>query len=116
NVKLSEDIDFISGVVISDASSGNVPGNSFYIQEGRDGIAVDIEDKPSSISEKILQGNLVKINLTGSSIIKKAGNFTITGINSSDVEVLEEGKSVKPASLTLRDLANNFDSYNASLV
>ncbi|HLT87035.1 MAG TPA: DUF5689 domain-containing protein [Sphingobacterium sp.] len=103
---------FITGIVVSAASSGNLPiEKGIVIQEERIGINVMLDDNAS-----FKLGDSVRVNIEAGTLTAVHKNITVTGIKSSDVEVLKENASIVPRTAVIAELNANFAEYAGSLV
>jgi len=104
---------FISGVVTSSSTFGNVPFNKgMMIQEDRDGIGVILEDKIAEINE----GDSVTINVNTGTLASIDGNLVIQGVKTSDISVLKEKVNLLPRAVAVAELNANKTDYVGSLV
>jgi hypothetical protein len=103
----------ISGVVITDNASANMPVSSgFIMQEGNTGIIISLKDTGGDFAI----GDSVLVNIDGGTVTAINGNIAVTGITLADVSKLAEKGTAVARPVAVSELAANFAKYQGSLV
>lgn len=103
---------FITGIIVSSASSGNLPiENGIVVHEERVGINVTLED-----NTLFKLGDSVRVNIEAGTLTAVNKNITVVGVKSSDVEVLKEDVSITPRTVAIAELTTSFEDHAGSLV
>ena len=107
----------ITGVVISDTSSHNLPVGNFVIQDiGRGnmrGITIALS---GNAAVPVSAGDSVAVNVIGSTLLSNKGSLQLTGIGTDKITLLKKGVKIVVKSTSLSDLSANFASYEGTLV
>ncbi|MEI3796715.1 MULTISPECIES: DUF5689 domain-containing protein [unclassified Chitinophaga] len=107
----------ITGVVISDTSSHNLPAGNFVIQDiGRGnmrGITIALS---GNAAVPVSAGDSVAVNVIGSTLLSNKGSLQLTGIGTDKITLLKKGVKIVVKSTSLSDLSANFASYEGTLV
>lgn len=105
----------IAAVVISDHTAGNLPAGLLIVQDSRRlnllrGISIDIGASAASYHP----GDSVIIDIIGSTLSRKDGILTITGITESKITPMGKG-IVSLNAITTTQLQANPDNYESTL-
>lgn len=102
---------FITGIVTSSSSAGNAPVDGIVIQEGRAAISVLLDNNAS-----FRLGDSIRVNVEAGTLTTVNRNVVVSGVGSSDVEVLREYRVVEPRTVVIAELNANFADYEGTLV
>lgn len=101
----------ITGVVISDADSGNAaPGNFIIEDNSHKGIILYIGSGNYKLGDSLV------IELSGGNLQLYAGALELKDVPASNIFVKATGKTVVPTLVTLANLVANFTAYESTLV
>lgn len=106
-----------SGIVVSDASTRNLPAGYVAMQSKWRGLVRGIvlvldENTASSLSV----GDSVVVDLTGTVLSRSTGPLAITGLNNSDVTKISSDQPVVNRPVSASQLIKNFNNYESTLV
>lgn len=90
----------ISGIVISDASNGNISAGNFILQQGNAGILVYVPG--SAISYNV--GDSIIMDITNDSLVTYAGSLELIRMNLNLAPVAATGIQVIPAIKTIAEI------------
>lgn len=107
----------ITGVVVSDHSGGNLPAGLLVIQDKRRlqqlrGISIAI----GSEAANYVPGDSVVVKVEGGVLKRVDGHLQITGIPASAITKVASGVEIPPNRVASRDILNNPDRYESTLV
>lgn len=105
----------ITGVVISDHTTGNAPEGMIVIQENKSGIIHGIALSAGNIATNYQPGDEIRIAVEGKTL-KRNGFLYIDGIQSSDIEKLAEGVLAPTRNLTGNTAYQRPEDYESTLV
>ncbi|WP_155975745.1 DUF5689 domain-containing protein [Daejeonella oryzae] len=107
----------ISGIVISDANSQNLPKGTIVLQQlkrGRTrGITLNVGE---TANIPYVIGDSVLVNVSTGLLTKNQGTLAITGVNIADIVKISSNATVIAKQVSLGELNQNFDSYQSTLV
>jgi hypothetical protein len=105
----------ISGVVISDRSTGNLVGQNVVIQQGNGlaGIVVRF-----TATHALNLGDTVEVNVSGQLLEEFSGTLQVNNVDTSLVTRLGSGRTITPRIVTLAQLNTqaNFNNWESTLV
>jgi len=90
----------ISGVVISDVSSGNISAGNFILQQGNSGILVYLGG--ATVTYNV--GDSIIMDITNDSLITYAGSLELKRMNPSLPPATATGRQVTPAIRTISEI------------
>jgi hypothetical protein len=106
----------ITGVVISDATAGNLPSGMIviqqYLRKKTSGISLIL---PSGASD-YTPGDSVVIDINGAVLKKVNGSLQIAGLPANAVQVVSKENALKPTTVTVAQLTANPAMYESTLV
>lgn len=106
----------IQGVVISDAKSGNSHDGTLVLQNTRRqrvrGISIIVGEAAINYSP----GDSVIININGSTLGKGKNTLQISGLKPDAVQLISKDNQVSTQSVTIKQLKDNPDIYESTLV
>lgn len=107
--------DKITGIVISDASAGNIPSGVFVVQQTSRTLIRGIE---VSIGQTVpfVIGDSVTVDVEGATITRTVGALQIKVTSPSKVTKVSSGRAVEPTLLDLKTLNAKFADYEGTLV
>ena len=105
----------LGAVVVSEHKAGNLPEGLLVVQDGRRanllrGISIEL----GAAAAKFHPGDSLTIDVTGSTITRKNGILTLTGVAESKITVAGKG-TVAINALTVSQMQVNPDSYESTL-
>ena len=106
----------IVGVVNSSATDGNAPEGTVVIQNVRRSVTCGISIELGDASSTLDLGDSIAVNVVGKTLTRQNGALMIRGISSEDVEVLSEGHTLSPVSVTIDELYENPEDYECLYV
>ncbi|MBS1563602.1 MAG: hypothetical protein JST39_04400 [Bacteroidetes bacterium] len=107
----------ITGIVISDASAGNIRKGTVVIQQTKRGFTRGIAlDLGEGFAVPYVPGDSVIVDIAGTTLTTYKGTLEITGVSSPKVSVVATGKLIKPIDISLTDLAAGFGTFESVLV
>ena len=104
---------FVAGTLISDPAGGNIPAGYLVLQQGEEGIVLQLKD--STVQIPFAQGDALSVNLDAGTLHKDNGNLIVTGLSLSDITKTGT-HPLEPQEVSLKALSENFDGYRATLV
>ncbi|MGV3510280.1 MAG: DUF5689 domain-containing protein, partial [Sphingobacteriaceae bacterium] len=107
----------IAGLVISDASAGNVGEGELVLQNFSKGklAGISMDFGADAISE-YLPGDSIKVDVADAVLTRKNGTLKITGLRKSDITKIASGKTPLIRVMVLSELFSNFQNYESTLV
>lgn len=110
---------YISGIVISDPSSTNLPEGYMFVQ-GTDnkkqrGLAFSM-DTNDGVYQSLKMGDAIKIDVEGTTLTRENGILVVQGLSGKQIEIIEQGIEVDPKSISVSSLAVDFSKYENMLV
>ena len=107
----------IVGLVISDATGGNVPGGptTLVVQNKRRGVVRGIII-PLNGNANAAVGDSVVVDIAGATLTKSAGALRIEGITADRVRKVSSNNPVSARDINIETLLTNFDAYEGTLV
>ena len=108
----------IVGLVISDATGGNLPGGptTLVVQNKRRGMVRGIIIPLTTAAPGVAVGDSVVVDINGATLAKSAGALRLEGITADRVRKVSSGNAVKARDLNIEALLTNFDAYESTLV
>lgn len=107
----------IVGVVISDATGGNIPAGQMVIQNSRRKLTRGILlDFGSSASVPFAVGDSVVVKTEGATLTSVNGALHIKGLSLANVTKVESGVETMPRVISMEALATNPGEYEGSLI
>lgn len=105
----------IAAVVISDHSEGNLPAGALIVQDSRRlstlrGITIELGNAAANYH----LGDSLQIEIVNSTLTRKNGILTITGITEKNIKTAGKGK-VDINAITVKQLLTNPGNYESSL-
>lgn len=91
--------DYIQGIVISDVTNKNINGQNVVVQDGQYGILCRFKS-----TVNIPLGTEVKVGLTNGLLSEYNGLLQVQNLESTNVEVVANGKSVTPQVLSVSQI------------
>ena len=105
------------GIVVSDASTNNIPKGYVIIQSNWRGLVRGVAlalDETSAAGFDI--GDSIVVDIDGATLSRASGALTIKDLTSSDVTKVSENNSVINRPVAISELIKNFDKYENTLV
>lgn len=107
----------INGVVISDASSKNIPAGMLVMQNyGRGivrGIMISLGD---NTAVPFALGDSIEVELIGAKLSRTSGSLVLSGITADKIKKLASNVSASVKQLTVAELSAAFLNYESTLV
>lgn len=103
----------ITGVVISDASSGNFAPGYVVVQGGKKGITLALTAEQAL---NYAPGDSLVININGDTLTNQLGTLVLTGVQTDAIQKAATGVTVAPTIVTLVTLSASFADYEGTLV
>lgn len=100
----------IEGVVISERISANVDAKTLYIQDGDFGVALR-----TSSAHSFNVGDRIKVGIGDDNMSEFNGLLQVY-VNNQNMSLVSTGNTVTPRVITVNDLVNNLEQYEATLV
>ena len=103
----------ITGIVISDKSTGNLNGQNIYLQQGngKAGICVRF-----TAAHAFNLGDSIDVEVSGQEISEYRGLLQVNNVPLSYATLIAPGKSITPRVATLADINTNYESWESTLV
>lgn len=103
----------IRGIVISDASNGNISAGNVILQGGNNdkGIILYFGGNPN-----FNVGDSLEVNITGATIKDYRGKLELENVSASRTTRLAAGRTITPRTVTISEISANFDKYESTLV
>ena len=107
----------ITGVVISDDATGNIPKGYLVLQQTKRyrtrGIVLNLGTS-ENIPYKL--GDSVTVTVEGTTLGRRNGVLQISGVSLSNITKNAENIFYEPTQISLRELKNNFNNYESTLI
>lgn len=103
----------IRGIVISDASNGNVSSGNVVLQGGNDDKGIVLYYGGNTIYNV---GDSLEVNITGAVLKEYRGKLELENVTTSKTTRLGTGKVITPKAVTVSDIVANFNDYESTLV
>lgn len=103
----------IRGIVISDASNGNISSGNVVLQGGNNDKGIVLYYGGSTTYNL---GDSLEINISGATLKEYRGKLELENVSTSKTTKLGAGKSITPKVVTIDQIANNFSDYESTLV
>ncbi|MBM3432248.1 MAG: hypothetical protein FJX92_04490 [Bacteroidetes bacterium] len=103
----------ITGIVISDRTTGNINGQNIYLQQGtgKAGICVRF-----TASHAFNLGDSIDVEVSGQEISEYRGLLQVNNVPLSYASLVASGKSITPRSTTIADINTNYEAWESTLV
>lgn len=103
----------ITGIVISDRSTGNLNGQNIYLQQGtgKAGICVRF-----TASHAFNLGDSIDVEISGQEISEYRGLLQVNNVPLSYATLIAPGKSITPRDASLADINTNYEAWESTLV
>ncbi len=103
----------ITGIVISDRTTGNLNGQNIYLQQGngKAGICVRF-----TASHAFNLGDSIDVEVSGQEISEYRGLLQLNNVPLSYASLVASGKSITPRATTLADINTNYEAWESTLV
>lgn len=103
----------IRGIVISDASNGNVSAGNVVLQGGNNdkGIVLYFGGNPN-----YNVGDSIEVNVTGATLKEYRGKLELENVSTSKTTRLSAGRTITPRTVTISEIAANVANYESTLV
>jgi len=103
----------ITGIVISDRSTGNLNGQNIYLQQGtgKAGICVRF-----TASHAFNLGDSIDVEISGQEISEFRGLLQVNNVPLSYATLVAPGKSITPRDASLADINTNYEAWESTLV
>jgi hypothetical protein len=103
----------ITGVVISDRTTGNINGQNLYLQQGngKAGICVRF-----TAAHSFNLGDSIDVEVSGQEISEFRGLLQVNNIPLSYATLVSNGKSISPRVATIADINTNYEAWESTLV
>lgn len=110
----------ISGIVVSDAAGGNVPGGagSLVVQSRRNGIVrgLVLPLQAASGAPALAVGDSVVVNVQGATLARSGGQLQVRGLTPGDVQKVSSNNRVVTQDVSIGALRANPGAYEGTLV
>lgn len=103
----------ITGIVISDKSTGNLNGQNIYLQQGngKAGICVRF-----TAAHPFNLGDSIDVEVSGQEISEYRGLLQVNNVPLSYATLVAPGKSITPRIATIADINTNYEAWESTLV
>lgn len=103
----------ITGIVISDKSTGNLNGQNIYLQQGNGlaGICVRF-----TAAHSFNLGDSIDVEISGQEISEYRGLLQVNNVPLSYASLVASGKSIAPRVATIADINANYEAWESTLV
>lgn len=103
----------ITGIVISDKSTGNLNGQNIYLQQGngKAGICVRF-----TAAHAFNLGDSIDVEISGQEISEYRGLLQLNNVPLSYASLVASGKSITPRVATIADINTNYEAWESTLV
>lgn len=103
----------ITGIVISDRTTGNLNGQNIYLQQGNGlaGICVRF-----TAAHAFNLGDSIDVEISGQEISEYRGLLQVNNVPLSYATLVAPGKSITPRAATLGDINTNYEAWESTLV
>lgn len=103
----------ITGIVISDKSTGNLNGQNIYLQQGngKAGICVRF-----TAAHPFNLGDSIDVEVSGQEISEYRGLLQVNNVPLSYATLKASGKSITPRVATIADINTNYEAWESTLV
>lgn len=103
----------ITGIVISDRSTGNLNGQNIYLQQGngKAGICVRF-----TAAHSFNLGDSIDVEVSGQEISEFRGLLQVNNVPLSYASLVASGKSITPRTTTIADINTNYEAWESTLV
>lgn len=103
----------ITGIVISDRTTGNLNGQNIYLQQGngKAGICVRF-----TAAHGFNLGDSIDVEVSGQEISEFRGLLQMNNVPLSYATLVAPGKSITPRAATIADINTNFETWESTLV
>ncbi|MFM7672272.1 MAG: DUF5689 domain-containing protein [Bacteroidota bacterium] len=103
----------ITGIVISDKSTGNLNGQNIYLQQGtgKAGICVRF-----TAAHAFNLGDSIDVEISGQEISEYRGLLQVNNVPLSYANLVAPGKSITPRVATIADINTNYEAWESTLV
>jgi hypothetical protein len=103
----------ITGIVISDRTTGNINGQNIILQQGtgKAGICVRF-----TAAHAFNLGDSIDVEVSGQEISEYRGLLQVNNVPLSYASLVASGKSISPRATTIADINTNFETWESTLV
>lgn len=103
----------ITGIVISDKSTGNLNGQNIYLQQGngKAGICVRF-----TAAHAFNLGDSIDVEISGQELSEYRGLLQMNNVPLSYANLIAAGKSITPRVATIADINTNYEAWESTLV
>ncbi|ATL49963.1 hypothetical protein COR50_19580 [Chitinophaga caeni] len=108
--------DYITGVVVSDHSGGNMPEGLIAVQDRRRlnqlrGIAIPLGDE----AKNFLPGDSIVVNVNGATLSRVNGIMQLLDVPLTSIQKVSSGNEIPVNRITTADIISNPDKYESTL-
>ena len=103
----------ITGIVISDRSTGNLNGQNIYLQQGngKAGICVRF-----TAAHAFNVGDSIDLEVSGQELSEYRGLLQVNNVPLNYASLVASGKSITPRVATIADINTNYEAWESTLV
>ncbi len=106
-----------AGIVVSDASSHNLPDGYVVIQNRWRGLVRGLVlALDQTTASSLVVGDSVVVELNGTTLSRSAGPLIVTGLNGSNVNKISSNQTVITRPVSISELTKNFYNYENTLI
>lgn len=108
----------VTGLVVSDAAGGNVPGGttSLVVQSTRRGVVRGILIPLSGPAATFAVGDSVVVDIKGATLARRSGSLRLEGIAPDRVRKISSRNAVTIRDINVSTLTASFEAYESTLV
>ncbi|TZF84786.1 hypothetical protein FW774_07350 [Pedobacter sp. BS3] len=106
----------ISGIVISDAASGNIPSGNIVVQNTARGATRGITIPLGTATVPVALGDSVIISVVGKRLVRVNGAMQLTGVTAGDITVVSSNNVISSRQVAFTTLISAFSDYESTLV
>ena len=103
----------ITGIVISDRTTGNLNGQNIYLQQGNDKAGICVR---FTAAHAFNLGDSIDVEVSGQELSEYRGLLQMNNVPLSYANLVASGKSISPRAASIADINTNYESWESTLV
>lgn len=103
----------ITGIVISDRTTGNLNGQNLYFQQGNGQAGICIR---FTASHSFNLGDSIDVEISGQELSEYRGLLQLNNVPLSYAVLVASGKAITPRVATIADINTNYEAWESTLV
>lgn len=103
----------ITGIVISDKSTGNLNGQNIYLQQGNNKAGICVR---FTAAHGFNLGDSIDVEVSGQEISEYRGLLQVNNVPLSYATLVSSGKSITPRVATIAEINTNYEAWESTLV